>query len=208
MLNAIAKLQESYPGWEGTKALTLLVCHPNEAIPAAILERCLNQGISPREAQTSLFRLAPIRMTDDKTLRAVKNRLNTLMNVEASSRSLEVEASSRSLKVEASSRSLKVEASCRSLKVEASSRSLINKRQDDASTSEIAALTAYLKETTLPTGKIKCFGDDDTKAYRRLWAAINRLLKKAEADGHSEAVAIIKANLKQGKMFRWSSPFL
>ena len=199
MLNAIAKLQENYPGWEGTKALTLLVCHPNEAIPAATLERCLNQGISPSEAQTSLFRLAPIRMTDDKTLRAVKNRLNTLMNVEASSRSLEVEASSRSLEVEASSRSLKVEAS---------SRSLINKRQDDASTSEIAALTAYLKETTLPTGKIKCFGDDDTKAYRRIWAAINRLLKKAEADGHSEAVAIIKANLKQGKMFRWSSPFL
>gem|GEM_PF-5551126 len=35
-----------------------------------------------------------------------------------------------------------------------------------------------------------------------------RLLKKAAADGHHEAVAIVKASLKQGKMFRWTPPFL
>jgi len=176
MPNAISVLQEYYPAWEGTKALILLVCHPHEAIPAATLERCLNGVLSPTEAKSALFRPAPIRMTDEKTLKAVRNRLNHLIDVDASSRSI-----------------------INKPQDEAST----SKPQDEASTREITALTAYLKETTLPTGKIKCFGDDDTKAYRRLWAAINRLLKKAEAEGHREAVAIVKASLKQGKMFRW-----
>jgi hypothetical protein len=68
---------------------------------------------------------------------------------------------------------------------------------------DIQALTAYIKETTLTTGCIKCFNDEDTKAYRRQSAAISRLLHKAEKDGHHEAVAIIKANLKKGKIIRW-----
>ena len=165
MQTAIRILSDNYPAWGGTKVLDLLCHYPDQPIYATTLERCLNEGISPAEAQSSLYHLAPIRMIDESTLTAVKKRLNQLINVEASSRSL-IEETSRSIKP-----------------------------QDEASTHEISALTAYLKESTLPNGAIKCFGDDDTKAYRRIWAAIHRLLKKAEADGHHEAVAIIKHNL-------------
>jgi len=68
---------------------------------------------------------------------------------------------------------------------------------------EINALIAYRRETTLPTGGIKCFNDEDTKAFRRQSAAIRRLLAQATKDGHHEAVAIVKANLRKGKIMRW-----
>jgi hypothetical protein len=70
---------------------------------------------------------------------------------------------------------------------------------------EIQALIRYRKETTLPTGKIKCFNDDDSKAYDRLRKDIDTLLKQAEKDGYSEAVAIVKRCLHRGLNFFWDS---
>jgi hypothetical protein len=56
----------------------------------------------------------------------------------------------------------------------------------------------------LPTGKIKCFNDDDSKAYDRLRKDIDTLLKQAEKDGYSEAVAIVKRCI-EGLDFVWDS---
>ncbi len=64
---------------------------------------------------------------------------------------------------------------------------------------EIAALTKYRKECTKPNGSPKSFPDEDRRAYRRQAAAIRRLLEKAEKDGHYEAVAIVKQNLRLGR---------
>lgn len=69
--------------------------------------------------------------------------------------------------------------------------------------SEMAALIHYRKECTVPGGGIKCFHDEDRAAYRRQSAAIRRLLNKAEQQGHHEAVAIVKACLRQGKQMLW-----
>jgi len=70
---------------------------------------------------------------------------------------------------------------------------------------EIQALIRYRQETTLPTGKIKCFNDDDSSAYNRLRKNIDTLLKQAEKDGYSEAVAIVKRCLRRGLMMCWNS---
>jgi len=70
---------------------------------------------------------------------------------------------------------------------------------------EIQALIRYRKETTLPTGKIKCFNDEDSRAYDRLRKDIDTLLKQAEKDGYSEAVAIVKRCLRRGLNFLWDN---
>lgn len=173
---AVYNLLSHYPEREGAKILQLLIQHPDTDIYASVVELSLFSSLSPLQAQGFRYHLAPIRMTDEATLRAVDKRLNQLIFVEASSRKMDADTSSRSLKP-----------------------------QDEASTQEIAALIAYRKECTLPTGKIKCFGDDDTKAFRRQAEAIRRLLKRAEKDGHHEAVAIVKAQLKKGRIMRWET---
>ena len=79
----------------------------------------------------------------------------------------------------------------------------INEESDTSELdSEISALTRYRKECTRPGGYIKNFLDHDKKAYYRMNMAIKRFLLRAETDGHHEAVAIIRQNLKRGKMFR------
>ncbi len=181
--NGALELLNSYPDWEGAKILNCLLRAPNTDVYATVLELALENQVPLSEAQNLRYHLAPIRMTDEATLQAVDKRINQLILAEATSQSLDADTSSRSLDVEASSRRLKP--------------------IDEASTQEISALIAYRKECTLPTGRIKCFNDDDTKAYWRQRNAIRRLLQKAEKDGHTEAVAYLKAHLKMGKIFRW-----
>lgn len=65
---------------------------------------------------------------------------------------------------------------------------------------EIKQLMKYRKECTRPNGTPKSFQDEYRRAYRRQYAAIRRLLAKAEADGHDEAVAIVKRSLRLGRM--------
>jgi len=173
--NLATRLISQYPDWEGSKLLACLANHPDTDLYATVLELSLQNAVPAREAENLRYHLAPIKMTDEATLRAIDKRMNRLILVEASSRSLGADTSG-------------------SLKP-----------QDEASTQELNALIAYRKECTLPTGQIKCFNDDDTKAYWRQRNAIRRLLLKAEKDGHHEAVAYIKAHLKMGKIFRWES---
>jgi len=158
--NSVKDLINHYPDWEGAKVLQLLTQHPDTDIYATVVELCLESTIPPLEAQNLRYHLAPIKMTDEDTLRAVDKRLNALIAMKAESGSIDFD-------------------------------------------SEINALIAYRRETTLPTGGIKCFNDEDTKAFRRQSAAIRRLLIQATKDGHHEAVSIIKANLKKGKVMRW-----
>jgi len=158
--NCVTNLINHYPDWEGAKVLQLLTQHPDTDIYATVVELCLESTIPPLEAQNLRYHLAPIRMTDEVTLRAVDKRLNALFAMKAESGSIDFD-------------------------------------------SEINALIAYRRETTLPTGGIKCFNDEDTKAFRRQSAAIRRLLAQATKDGHHEAVAIVKSNLKKGKIMRW-----
>jgi len=158
--NSVKDLINHYPDWEGAKVLQLLIQHPDTDIYATVVELCLQSTIPPLEAQNLRYHLAPIKMTDEDTLRAVDKRLNALIAMKAESGSIDFD-------------------------------------------SEINALIAYRRETTLPTGGIKCFNDEDTKAFRRQSAAIRRLLAQATKDGHHEAVAIVKSNLKKGKIMRW-----
>jgi len=182
MHTAIDLITATYPAWEGAKALDLLCHYPGEPIYATILERCMNEGISPRVAQHKLYHLAPIPMTDPVTMKAVDKRINQLLAA------LAIDQSPAGVGDCLGSPALS---------------QYLGACLGSPEQAELSALIAYRRETTLPTGGIKCFGDEDTKAYRRIWAAIYRLLKKAEKDGHHEAVAIVKAHLKQGKMFCW-----
>ncbi len=165
--NCVTNLINHYPDWEGAKVLQLLVLHPDTDIYATVVELCLESTIPPLEAQNLRYHLAPIKMTDEDTLRAIDKRLNQLIAQKANT---------------------------------PPHHHFITSSPHHSIDAEIAALTAYRKETTLPTGGIKCFNDEDTKAYRRQSAAISRLLAQATKDGHHEAVAIVKANLKKGKI--------
>jgi hypothetical protein len=163
-------LIKNYSDWEGAKVLNILMQYPNTPVYSSVLETALNQNIPLTEAQAAIYHLAPIKMTDEATLKAVKKRLNQLIAQQANTPSPHHSVTS----------------------------SLHHPIQD-----EIHSLTQYLKETTLPTGGIKCFHDEDRAAYRRQSAAIRRLLAKAIKDGHHEAVAYIKHHLFQGKQMRW-----
>jgi hypothetical protein len=169
--NCALNLIDHYPDLEGAKVLQLLITHPNTDIYATVVELCLENSLPPAQAQNTRYHLAPIKMTDEQTLKAVKQRLNKLIAIVAQDAN-----PAKEIGYEAS-------ASC--------------------ATTEIQALTQYIKETTLPTGGIKCFNDEDTKAFRRQASAIRRLLCKAEQDGHHEAVAYVKQHLAKGKIMRW-----
>jgi len=165
------ELIDEYPDWEGSQILNFLMHHPNQPIYSTVLETSLRRQIPPNEAQKTLYHLAPIRMTDDATLRAVDKRLVKLLQIQAA-----IKTSDTPTQQHPSTTELE---------------------------EEIRSLIEYRKETTLPTGGIKCFHDEDRAAYRRQSAAIRRLLTKATKDGHHEAVAYIKFHLKQGKQMRW-----
>jgi hypothetical protein len=168
------ELLTTYPDWEGTKVLNVLMQYPNTPIYSSVLETALQMSIPLPEAQASIYHLAPVKMTDETTLKAVQKRLNQLIAQKANTPSHHHSVTS-------------------------SPHHLVT-IQD-----EICALTQYIKETTLPTGGIKCFHDEDRAAYRRQSAAIRRLLAQAEKDGHHEAVAYIKHHLFQGKQMRWEA---
>jgi hypothetical protein len=194
--NCARKLISHYPDWEGAKVLELLVNHPNTDIYATTAEICLSKQLPPMEAGNARYHLAPIKMTDEQTLKAVKQRLNQLISILAEQIT--------PLSPSSSQLTTAVIPAKAGIQFFSSSRPL------DSSTSrhidfEIRALTQYLKETTLPTGIIKCFNDDDTKAYRRQAAAIRRLLHQATKDGHHEAVAYIKQHLNQGRIMKWEA---
>lgn len=171
--NSVKDLINHYPDWEGAKVLQLLTQHANTDLYATVVELCLESTLSPLEAQNLRFHLAPIKMTDEDTLRAIDKRLNQLIAQKANTPPL---------------------------------HHFITSSPHHSIDAEINALIAYRKETTLPTGTIKCFNDEDTKAFRRQASAIRRLLAQATKDGHHEAVAIVKANLKKGKIMRWETP--
>ncbi|PKN73505.1 MAG: hypothetical protein CVU50_01970 [Candidatus Cloacimonetes bacterium HGW-Cloacimonetes-3] len=168
--NNALELLNNYPDWEGTKLLNILMQYPNTPIYSSVLETALQMIIPLPEAMATIYHLAPVKMTDEATLKAVKKRLNQLIAQKANTPSHHHSVTS----------------------------SLHNPIED-----EIQSLTQYIKETTLPTGGIKCFHDEDRAAYRRQSAAIRRLLAQAEKDGHHEAVAYIKHHLFQGKQMRW-----
>ncbi len=163
-MSVATDLLTTYPDWEGAKVLNVLMEYPNTPIYSSVLETALQMSIPLPEAQASIYHLAPVKMTDETTLKAVKKRLNQLI---------------------------------------AQLASTPTPQHANTITDEIRALTQYIKETTLPTGGIKCFHDEDRAAYRRQSAAIRRLLAQAVKDGHHEAVAYIKHHLFTGKQMRW-----
>ena len=77
--NCVTNLIDHYPDWEGAKVLQLLIQHANTDIYATVVELCLESTIPPLEAQNLRYHLAPIKMTDEATLRAVDKRLNALI---------------------------------------------------------------------------------------------------------------------------------
>ncbi len=160
----IQTMLQTYPNFKGSKVIDLLYAHPDTPIPAADMELALNLQIPPDFINRKRYHFAPIRMTDEQTLRCVDKRLNRLIELKAFNATT---------------------------------------AYDD----EIQALIRYRKETTLPTGKIKCFNDDDSKAYDRLRKDIDTLLKQAEKDGYSEAVAIVKRCMRRGLSFVWDSDY-
>jgi len=166
----ILALLSEYPTFEGAKTIAYLLNHPGQSIPAILLEPALLVGFTPGEIARSYPHLAPIKMTDPTTLRAVDKRLNQLIAQKAGTPSLQNSGTPT---------------------------------PQHALDSEIEALVKYRRETTLPGGTIKCFHQDDHKAYFRLTAAISRLLNRAEKDGHYEAVAYIKYHLRRGLRLRW-----
>ncbi len=184
--NCAHDLAMLYPAWEGAKVLQLLISHPNTDIYATTLELCLQSSLSLHEAQNTRYHLSPIKMTDEQTLKAVKQRLNKLIAIKAEQTSQPLDSpTSRPLDTPTSR--------------------LLDPSTSRLLDSEISALTQYIKETTLPTGTIKCFNDDDTKAFRRQASAIRRLLAQATKDGHHEAVAHINQQLKKGRIMRWEA---
>ena len=260
--NLATRLISQYPDWEGSKVLACLANHPDTDLYATVLELSLQNAIPAAEAENLRYHLAPIRMTDEATLRAIDKRINRLISVLAdanpplglansdlqkSSKSSISNDSVVSANSEIGSPSTSANSEIGSPVVALASEGtpcvlananspLQNVARDEDSISqpldlstprlldlstprlldpstprlldlqtELSALIAYRKECTLPTGQIKCFNDDDTKAYWRQRNAIRRLLLKAEKDGHHEAVAYIKAHLKMGKIFRWES---
>jgi chorismate mutase len=200
------ELLNNYPDWEGAKVLQLLINHPNTDIYASVLELCLESSVPPLEAQNLRYHLAPIKMTDEKTLKAIDESLNQLI---AQKTEITTQLSSTPEHQNTHTQALSPCATMPAKRFHPSTLSpfhLRNTPTPQSSTtidSEIAALIAYRKECTLPTGSIKCFNDEDTKAFRRQAQAIRRLLAQATKDGHHEAVAIVKANLKKGKIMRW-----
>jgi hypothetical protein len=64
---------------------------------------------------------------------------------------------------------------------------------------DIKSLKRYYRETCLPNGTPKSFPDEYRRAYRRHYAAIRRLFARAKKDGHAEAVAIVKRQLRLGR---------
>ncbi|PKN71119.1 MAG: hypothetical protein CVU50_10500 [Candidatus Cloacimonetes bacterium HGW-Cloacimonetes-3] len=75
------ELLNNYSEWEGAKVLQLLVKHPDTCIYATVVELCLENSVPPLEAQNLRYHLAPIKMTDEPTLKAVKKRLNQLIAI-------------------------------------------------------------------------------------------------------------------------------
>jgi hypothetical protein len=73
-----------------------------------------------------------------------------------------------------------------------------HKAEDSPFDEDIRHLIRYRKQCTKPWGAIKHSDDELRKAYRRHYAAIQRLLARAEKDGHHEAVAEVKRTLKLG----------
>lgn len=208
------ELLNNYPEWEGAKVLQLLINHPNTDIYASVLELCLESSVPPQEAQNLRYHLAPIKMTDEKTLKAIDERLKQLIAQKAEittqlSSTPEHQNTSTNENQYTNTQALSPCATLPAKRFHPSTLSPFHLRNtptpQNTSTidSEISALIAYRKECTLPTGGIKCFNDEDTKAYRRQAEAIRRLLAQATRDGHHEAVAIVKANLKKGKIMRW-----
>jgi len=156
----LSRLLDSYPDWEGSRLLDLLIQSPNAPIHASHLEKCLTLSLTPQEAEQLHQDFAPIPMTDYQTLNAIDKRLNRLTRLKAESDS-------------------------------------------PAWDQEIAALTSYRRACTTPFGTIRSFTDADDKAYHRQFAAIRRLLNRASAEGHHEAVAIIKQHLRKGRLMMW-----
>jgi len=225
----VRTLVSQYPGWEGSKVLACLANHPDTDLYATVLELSLQNAVPAQEAENLRYHLAPIRMTDEATLRAIDKRMNQLIAVladanppiqaqELFSPSQAQESFAPFPNFRANSQYHRRKGLMATPNNNTTHESLLPYENgnnakigtvamtpDSTVQAELNALIAYRKECTLPTGKIKCFNDDDTKAYWRQRNAIRRLLSKAEKDGHHEAVAYIKAHLKMGKIFRWES---
>jgi len=185
--NAAAQIVKIYPDWKGAKFLNILCQHPNQPIPASVLENSLYGIIPLSESGEHSYHFAPIKMTDPATLRAVDKRLNQLLAQKVAA-DVPSAVATDILSVEQSN---------------ADETSAATQTPDIDS--EIAALIQYRKQCTIPGGGIRCFNDDDSAAFHRIRKAIFRLLLQAEKDGHHEAVAVIKANLKKGKIMRWET---
>ena len=67
---------------------------------------------------------------------------------------------------------------------------------------DLDLLKKYLRETTMPGGKIKNFPDKSDREYQRIYQAINTILKKARAES-PEVHAYLERHIKTGKTFAW-----
>ncbi len=209
----------NYPNFEGAVALKLLLEKPDTPMEAINLAYATKQRKRSISLGTSYLYHTPIPMTDEKTLHAVNKRLNALIAMQAEM--LKQESFAPSPAITDSPSSIGAKDSCKE-SYNANTRmspsapencsisnveSGLNVSCSSCSTSaidaEINALIRYRHQCVRPGGAIRNFSAEKNRAYDMVRNSINRVLKKAEADGHHEAVALIKASLKQGKMFKW-----
>jgi len=166
--NAIEMITQSYPRHAGSKILTLLSECPNRPILSTVIELALTRKMTVAEAEQGYYHPVGMPLTDAQTLRELDQRLIRLNELKAQYLS------------------------------DRQQQSIGNEDESSPYDEEIKQLIRYRKECTQPWGAIKNSDDELRKAYRRHYAAIQRLFARAERDGQHEAVAIVRRSLKLG----------
>lgn len=219
--NMVQNCLENYSDWVGTAALNLLISNPDTPLDSINLANAVARGDRSICLRKSEICETPIPMTDNKTLHAVNKRLNALIAMKASIAGVDaaniagVDAATPNSKLisqlkggmdysEPRPDTGVVHLATKQVDTQIARKGQIdstNTQSISAIDTEIKALIRYRRQCVRPGGAIRNFADENRRAYQMISAAIKRVLNKAEADGHHEAVAIIRRNLKQGKMF-------
>lgn len=165
---AIEMITQSYPRHAGSRILTLLSECPNRPILSTVIELALSRKMTVSEAEQGHYHPLGLPLTDAQTLRELDRRLIRLNELKAQYLSDRQE------------------------------QSIGNEKETSPFDAEIRQLIRYRKQCTKPWGAIKNSDDELRKAYRRHYAAIQRLFARAERDGQQEAVAIVRRSMKLG----------
>lgn len=83
MMSNVNKLLSQYKELEGSQAIEILIQHTGRIVSASTLHNCLYFGLSPNEASKLNCHMAPIPMTDQKTIAEIDKRLNYLLMLKA-----------------------------------------------------------------------------------------------------------------------------